>query len=48
MISMLAKANSFHAVMKPNSEVARRPGASSGKVTRRKAARVQPSTWSAS
>ena len=49
MISMLAKANSFQAVMKPNSEVAISPGASSGKTIRRKApARVQPSTWAAS
>ncbi|CAM5461912.1 hypothetical protein SVIOM342S_09418 [Streptomyces violaceorubidus] len=41
--------NSFQAVMKPNSEVAMSPGASSGNATLRNApARVQPSTCAAS
>lgn len=49
MIRKLAYANSFHAVMKPNSEVAISPGASRGRATRRKApVRVQPSTCAAS
>ena len=49
MISRLAKANSFHAVMKPNSDVDSRPGASSGKTIRRNAWNwLQPSTCAAS
>ncbi len=45
MISRFAKANSFQAVMKPNSEVDSSPGASSGKTIRRNAWNwLQPST----
>ena len=45
LLRMRTIGNSFHAVMKPKSEVAIRPGASSGKMTLTNAwVRVQPST----
>ena len=49
VITTRARVNSFHAWMKPNTPVATRPGASSGRVTRKNAwTRVQPSIIAAS